>query len=59
MTIITPKEFENRMKEVLDENKEWIEGGHEDMDALLCEVLKSLGYEDGIDLYLNADKWYM
>ena len=53
---ITPGEFEKRMKE-LDMGGD-CEGPHIDADKLLCEVLESLGYEGGVKIFKNMDKWY-
>lgn len=53
---MTPEEFEAKMKEILkgkDSERE-----HEDADNLMCEVLTSLGYEDGVTIFKNATKWY-
>lgn len=34
------------------------EGSHYTADALMCDLLSSLGYEDGIEIFRNMDKWY-
>ena len=31
---------------------------HIEMDELLCKVLKSLGYGEGIKIFENTNKWY-
>lgn len=33
-------------------------GGHFELDELLCEVLRSLGYDKLIDYYENKDRWF-
>jgi hypothetical protein len=53
---ITPEEFRNRM-ETISENYD-VECGHSDMDDLMCEVLRSLGYGEGVDIFEKAEKWY-
>ena len=36
--------------------------GHEEkhinVAALMCDVLRQLGYKDGIEVLENAEKWY-
>jgi hypothetical protein len=34
------------------------ESSHGQADRLMCEVLRSLGYGEGVDVFENADKWY-
>ena len=34
------------------------EAAHSDADDVLCELLKSLGYEDVVEAYLEVPKWY-
>lgn len=61
--IISPDEFKKKMKEIqialdaglLRFNKE---EAHIKMDDLMCEVLISLGYEEGIEVFDNTGKWY-
>lgn len=56
MDNITPEEFYQRMVE-LSKNGD-TECSHEQMDDLLCEVLKQLGYSKGVEVFDCADKWY-
>lgn len=56
MNIVTPADFEDRMKEIA--NRKDTEGRHVDADKLLCEVLNSLGYEAGVEIYEKIGKWY-
>ena len=61
--IISPDEFKKKMKAIkikvdagfliLDK-----EEAHVQMDDLMCEVLSSLGYEEGIEIFQNTGKWY-
>lgn len=61
--IISPDEFKKKMKEiqikldagflVLDK-----EEAHIQMDDLMCEVLSSLGYKEGIEIFQNTEKYY-
>lgn len=31
---------------------------HGDMDDLMCKLLESLGYDEGVEIFKNAEKWY-
>ena len=53
---MTPKEFAEKMQLIVDEEN--TELGHIEMDNLMCELLKSLGYEEGVEIFDNALKWY-
>lgn len=54
--ILTPVEFAEKMDEITGI---WdFEQAHKDADNLLAELLDSLGYEDGIKLYRDMNKWY-
>lgn len=54
--MMTPEEFLTRMKELAD--REYVEIEHETADALLCEVLTSLGYGEGVKVYNAMPKWH-
>lgn len=41
----------------LNENAE-VTTTHCDMDDLMCKLLISLGYKDGIEIFKNFRKWY-
>ena len=43
-------------KEIIGEHEE--EMSHIKLDYLLCDVLKSLGYEALVKVYEDAPKWY-
>ena len=34
------------------------EGFHVEADDLMCEILESLGYKEGIEIFKNTEKWY-
>ena len=53
---MTPEEFLEKMREQA-ENYD-IEKVHSRMDDLLCEVLESLGYEEGVRVFQDNEKWY-
>ena len=56
--LITPEEFKNRMGELCVVFKNDEEVCHEKMDDLMCELLRSLGYSEGVDIFEKAKKWY-
>jgi len=35
-----------------------IEYDHEEADGVLCDLLRSLGYDDVVDVWVSVDKWY-
>lgn len=35
-----------------------VEVCHERMDELMCELLRDIGYKDGVDIFENTSKWY-
>lgn len=55
MENITPEEFYQKMIEC---EKLDTESAHVEMDYLLCETLKQLGYSKGIEVFESKDKWY-
>lgn len=56
---MTSKEFADKMKEIFPGKYEYdVEKSHGKADDLMCELLKQLGYEDGIKIFKDADKWY-
>ena len=71
--MITAAEFERRMNEIahpqpVKTNGSYIDqamyraanisSSHEEADDLMCEVLKSLGYEAGVKIFEEMTKWY-
>lgn len=54
--ILSPKEFAEKMNEAA--KQEDIEYAHIEMDNLMAELLRSIGYQDGIDIFEDAEKWY-
>lgn len=62
---MTPEEFAEKMRELAgdpdDNGYYWPgdpEAAHHDMDDLMCEVLESLGYGEGVEIFRNTYKWY-
>ena len=53
---MTPEEFKERMELCsLDRDTEY---GHITADELMCDVLKELGYSEGVEIFENMHKWY-
>ena len=58
MSIISKEEFYTKMKSIQLENGNDPEEAHSKMDKLLCDLLISLGYEDGIKIFKDTKKYY-
>lgn len=56
--ILTPDEFENKMKAIVFNNDYGIDDCHIEMDSLMCSLLESLGYQKGIEIFCSTEKWY-
>ena len=62
--VLTPAEFAIAMRkiengEAYDDDRMYDqEDQHIDADELMCNVLRSLGYGDGIDIFDSMPKWY-
>jgi hypothetical protein len=55
---MSPKEFENEMQKILDLYEGDTQATHTAMDNLMCENLRLLGYEAGVEIFKNTHKWY-
>lgn len=59
---LSPLEFENLMSEISDLEKRFkgleTDSAHMFSDRILCAVLKSLGYDGGVQIFIEMDKWY-
>lgn len=62
--IMTPEEFAKKMKKISDnlkyQNDAYYdeEDTHMQMDDLMSDLLRQLGYGEGIDIFENTNKWY-
>lgn len=54
--VLTPEQFCSRMLAVADSND--IEASHVWGEDLMCEVLTSLGYGQGVAVFEDMEKWY-
>lgn len=60
-TPMTPEEFKQAMADArrkFDEDKYDEEDVHIKMDNIMCDLLVSLGYGEGIDIFDNTPMWY-
>lgn len=57
---MTPEEFKVRMFQLWDFSgrTEDRETAHFMSDALMCNLLRSLGYGDGAEIFESNGKWY-
>jgi hypothetical protein len=53
----TPEEFKNKMMDIKERITFQVEA-HESADELLCDLLVSLGYDEGVKIFYSIDKWY-
>ena len=56
MIMITPREFENRMKAIADIKD--LERRHVEADDLMCEVLDQQSYAAGVEIFKKMELWY-
>lgn len=62
--VMTPEKFASIMAALARKDKlttqEFYntEDMHEDMDRLMCQVLRALGYGDGVTIFEETPKWY-
>lgn len=58
---MTPQEFADKMREIAA-RADLATGdpiqAHQDADALMCELLSSLGYYSGVLVFQEMDKYY-
>ena len=57
-SIDTPEEFAGMMKAISHKYYADEEKCHIEMDRLMCDYLRMLGYGEGIDIFENIPKWY-
>lgn len=55
---ITPDEFYLKMKDTELEYRDDPEECHWQLDKLMFETLKSLGYGAGVEIFLESWRWY-
>jgi hypothetical protein len=55
---MTPEEFAKRMQAIYDRPHGDEEIKHAAADDLLCQVLRELGYDAGVDIFENDPRGY-
>ena len=53
---VSPEEFADQIEALVSNGDD--EARHASMDELMCHVLISLGYKDGIEIFNRTDKYY-
>ena len=53
---MSPKEFCYEMKRLAKDND--TETWHREADDLMCSLLRTFGYEDGVEVFESEKKWY-
>ncbi len=51
-------EFLKKMKTIFHEKGYDEEKAHSSADRLMCQLLRQLGYEEGVVVFEHAKKWY-
>lgn len=54
----TPLEFANAMRVISINASIDREDAHARGDDLMCKVLEQLGYEEGVKVFRDMEKWY-
>lgn len=56
---MTPEEFKMKMAAYAKMSEEGDkEDPHRDADELMCDLLISFGYDEGVKIFLDMPKWY-
>lgn len=55
--VMSPQDFYLRMLSI-ENDEDSPEIRHIDADKLICNLLKELGYEDGVRIFEGWEKWY-
>ena len=61
VAVLSPEEFADKLLRIY--NDCWVKDGDEEevhyhMDAAICELFQSLGYEEAVYIFDNTPKWY-
>lgn len=55
---MTPEEFKEKMQEIKAERHDDPEVSHIAMDDEMCDLLRELGYGEGVDIIESTTRWY-
>ena len=53
---MSPAEFAERLREI--DKDSCVEEFHIEADKIMCEILESLGYGEGIKIFKDHERWY-
>ena len=56
--MMTPEEFTNKMRELYDKPYIDVEIEHAEANDMMCDILRELGYGEGVAIFEGAVKWY-
>ena len=56
--VMTPEEFEQKMRAIRDDEDGSTETDHVKADGLMCDLLRALGYGEGVKVFVDMTKWY-
>ena len=54
---MTPEQFKAEMAKIFSDPND-TESCHEEADELMCKLLVTLGYSEGVRIFQDAGKWY-
>lgn len=52
------EEFTQKMMDIESVHGGDIEAAHGRADEVMCDLLRELGYGDGVDIFERMDRWY-
>jgi hypothetical protein len=55
---LTPSQFMRRMLDILEDLGPDTEEVHRQADDVMCELLRDLGYGEGVAVFCTIEKWY-
>ena len=55
---MTPDEFKETMQKIADIEPLGDVHAHITADNLMCQLLRTLGYSEGVEIFENMEKWY-
>jgi len=55
--VMTPEEFKKEMEQLKREYVGDPEARHGIMETFMCQVLRQLGYKEGVAVFYSATKW--
>ena len=53
--VMTPEEFKEAMLSLDNGDPEV---SHHCADNLMCDLLEQLGYSEGVDVFIDMERWY-